>query len=167
MSWPSRPTRRRVLATSGRGACGLATSAFVTCTIGCTVTPPAPPQPDPLQALLAAALADAALASAVAAAHPPLAPAANALAADRRAHADALKAEVVRATPAPATPPPSTTLTAAVPPPDRAAARGVLVEAAKAAQAQAGGLVAALPRYRAGLVASVAACCASHLAVLG
>jgi hypothetical protein len=41
------------------------------------------------------------------------------------------------------------------------------VDAVRAAQAQAGELVATLPRHRAGLAASVAACCASHLTVLG
>jgi hypothetical protein len=150
-------SRRQVLA----GTLGVAALAGA-----CTGPPPAPPPPDPLIALHTAALADAALADAVAAAHPPLASAAAALAADRRAHAESLGAEVTRATPSGG---PSTTSDPVAPavPPDRAAASAALVEALRAAQAQATGLVAGLPRYRAGLVASVAACCASHQAVLG
>ena len=133
---------------------------------GCATAPPAPPPPDPLHALLTAALADATLADAVAAAHPPLAAAARALAADRRTHAASLGAEVLRATPSPPVPTPVSSA-AVVVPADRAGAVAALVEATRAAQTQAAGLVAFLPRYRAGLVASVAACCASHLAVLG
>jgi hypothetical protein len=114
--------------------------------------------------MLTTALADAALADAVAAAHPPLAPAATALATDRRTHARSFEAEVRRATPSPS-PSPSAGL-AIVVSSDRAAAVAALVEATRAAQAQAGAQVGSLPRHRAGLVASVAACCASHLAVL-
>ena len=162
MSRPPRPTRRQVLAGTLAGLSGLGGWALG----GCTTTAQAP-LPDPLRALAAAAVADAALADAVAAAHPPLAAAAHALATDRRAHADSLAAEVVRATPTPSSAPSSATTTAAEAPADPAAATAALVEAAKAAQVQAAGLVTGLPRYRAGLVASVAACCASHLAVLG
>jgi hypothetical protein len=176
MSRPHRPTRRRVLAGSLSGLAGAALgrvaavvgvaggAAGVGALAGCTRTP-APVPPDPLRALTDAALADAALADAVAAAHPGLAPAAHALAADRRAHADSLGAEVLRATPSPR---PSTSAATAVrpAPADPAAATAELVATTKAAQEQAGDLVAGLPRYRAGLVASVAACCASHLAVL-
>lgn len=116
---------------------------------------------------MAAAAADAALADAIAAAHPPLAPAAGALAADRRAHAASLEAEVRRATPSP-TPKPTSSqaAVAVVVPPDRAGAASSLVDTTRAAQDQAAALVASLPRYRAGMVASVAASCASHLAVL-
>ncbi len=159
MDQPPRPTRRQVLT-------GTAV-AIVAATGACTGQPAAPPPPDPLRPLLAAALADARLADAVAAAHPSVADAALALAADRRAHADALSTEVLRVTPSPT--PPSTTSVPADPsvPPEPAAATGALVDAVRAAQAQAGALVVGLPRHRAGLAASVAACCASHLAVLG
>ena len=153
---PGQPTRRRVLAGS------LATALMA----GCSTGPDALPAPDPLQALWSAALADAALADAAAAAHPDLAPSAGALAADRRAHAESIAAEVQRATPSPSASS-TATLAAVVVPTDRAPAAGALADATRAAQAQAAALVTSLPRYRAGLVASVAACCASHLAVLG
>jgi len=156
---PPRPTRRQLLA-------GVAVVA-VAAAGGCTGRAAAPPPPDPLRPLLAAALADAELAEAVAAAHPSVAGAALALAADRRSHAEAIGAEVLRVTPSPA--PASTTSVPADPsvPPEPAAATGALVAAVRAAQTQAGALVAGLPRHRAGLAASVAACCASHVVVLG
>lgn len=154
---PGQPSRRRLL------ACAL--GAVMVGGMGCTGQPSTPPQPDPLEALRAAALADATLADLVATTHLPLAAAASALAADRRAHATALEAEVLRATPSVA----SSTSEGAAPPvvsPDRATAVATLLNAMTASQAQASGLVGGLPRYRAGLVASIAACCASHQAVL-
>ncbi|HWR46527.1 MAG TPA: hypothetical protein VN327_02740, partial [Pseudonocardiaceae bacterium] len=60
-------------------------------------------------------------------------------------------------------PPPVAPLTAN---PDLASARGALVQAVHAAQDEAAGLVMTLPGYRAALLASVAACCASHAALL-
>lgn len=156
-----RPTRRQMLA----GTVGVLVTAAVAGAGACTGRPAEPPAPDPLRALVTAALADAELADAVAAAHPPLAAAAGAVAADRRAHALALDAEVTRATPSP-TPSSTTAPSAQVAPPDPAAATAALVAAVRAAQDQASALVTGLPRHRAGLVASVAACCASHLAVL-
>jgi hypothetical protein len=51
-------------------------------------------------------------------------------------------------------------------PPDLTGARASLTEAVRAAQDEAAGLVMTLPGYRAALLASVAACCASHAAVL-
>jgi hypothetical protein len=142
---------------------------------GCTAEPPAPPPPDPLEPLIASATGHAALANSVAAAHPPLAAAARQIATDRRAHADVLTAEVRRATPAPVTTSPpagpggataSGTIGSPAPA-DPAAARTALLRAASEAQRQAADLVGSLPRHRAGLVASVAACCASHAVVLG
>jgi hypothetical protein len=142
--------------------------------IGCTTEPPAPPPPDPLEPLIVAATGHTALAEAVAAAHPPLAAAARQVATDRRAHADALTAEVRRATPTPVTTTPDGSGGAAasgtigsLAPADPTAARTALLRAASDAQRQAADLVGALPRHRAGLVASVAACCASHAVVLG
>lgn len=167
-----RPSRRVVLtgaiAITGGGPliAGLA---------ACTPPPPAAaPPPDPLEALVVSATEDAELAEAVAAAHPPLAAAARAVAADRRVHAQALSAEVRRATPSPSSGPPVTASgstaggTIGSPAPaDPAAARTAMLTAATGAQRQAAALVATLPRYRAGLVASIAACCASHAVVLG
>ena len=104
-------------------------------------------------------------------AHPALATTARALAEDRRAHATALHAELHRARPSPAstsaTPPPvpgqASPVTTA---PDVSTARAALTQAARAAQAEAAGLVGTLPGYRAALLASVAACCSCHLALL-
>jgi hypothetical protein len=140
--------------------------------IGCTAGEPPAPPPDPLEPLIASATGNAALADSVAAAHPPLAAAARQVATDRRAHAGALTAEVRRATPSPVTtsPPGGTASSGTVgspAPADPAAARAALLRAASDAQRQAADLVSALPRHRAGLVASVAACCASHAVVLG
>jgi hypothetical protein len=158
-AWPLL-TRRRLLA----GAAAVVAVGAA----GCTMQPPAPPPPDPLEPLLVAALADADLADAVAVAHPRLADVSRALASDRRAHAASLRAEIRRATPSPA---PSsstsgTTAPAVAVPVDAAAAATALAEATRAAADQARRLVSTVPRYRAGLVASVSACCASHLAVL-
>lgn len=143
--------------------------------IGCTTEPPAPPPPDPLEPLIAAATGHAALADSIAAAHPPLAAAARQIADDRRAHADALTAEVRRATPATVTTSPTAgsggaSVSGTIGSPaqaDPSTARTALLRAAADAQRQAADLVATLPRHRAGLVASVAACCASHAVVLG
>jgi len=106
--------------------------------------------PDPLQPLLAAAQADAAAARALAKGAD--ADAAGQFADARAAHAAALKSEVDRLnrpkpTPSPAPPAP--------------AALGDLKERLAAARKQAEDLVGGLPRYRAGLVAAVAAGCAA------
>lgn len=100
-----------------------------------------------------------------------LATAARELAADRMAHAAALRAELHRARPGPAStsasppavPPPAAPVAA---PPDVSAARIALTQATRAAQDEAAGLVVTLPGYRAALLASVAAGCACHLALL-
>ncbi|MEU7784921.1 ferritin-like domain-containing protein [Amycolatopsis sp. NPDC049159] len=104
--------------------------------------------PDPLQPLLAAADADAAAAKALAKGDD----AAGQLAAARAAHAAALKSEVDRLN----RPKPSSS--AAPPAP---AALGDLKDRLAAARKQAEDLVGGLPRYRAGLVAAVAAGCAA------
>ncbi|MEU5262594.1 ferritin-like domain-containing protein [Amycolatopsis sp. NPDC021455] len=106
--------------------------------------------PDPLRPLLAAAEADATAARALAAGKD--ADAAGQVADARAAHAAALKSEVDRLNrPAPS---PS-------PAPPAPAALSDLKERLAAARKQAEDLVAGLPRYRAGLVAAVAAGCAS------
>lgn len=134
---------------------------------GCTLPAPQQPEgPDPLESPARRAASDAELARAVAGGYPALASAAGALARDRQAHATALQAELRRVhrgpVPSSSAPPPAPTL----PPADQAAARDRLAGALRAAQDEAGRLVGALPGYRAALLASVAACCASHLAVL-
>lgn len=105
--------------------------------------------PDPLQPLLAAAEADAAAARALAKGEN--ADAAGQLADARAAHAAALKSEVDRLN----RPKPSSSATPPAP-----AALSDLKERLATARKQAEDLVPALPRYRAGLVAAVAAGCA-------
>jgi len=161
-----RPSRRRVIAAgAATGALLLTGSVGLT---GCTSSaPPAPAQPDPLELPAKRAESDAAMAQAVAAAYPALAAAAGAFATDRRAHGAELRAELHRVRP-------SSTPSSSVPPPpapvptttDQNGARDALAGAAQAAQDEAAGLVPGLPGYRAALLASVAACCASHTAVL-
>ncbi len=124
--------------------------------VACTTPPPPPPPPDPLAELVKAALSDAALATAVGAPE---------TAAARTEHAARLQAEVDRATPrVPGSSVPPTT-SASVPPP-AGASREALVPALQAAQKQAGALVASVQTYRVGLVASVAAGCASLVEAL-
>jgi hypothetical protein len=50
--------------------------------------------------------------------------------------------------------------------PDQAVAQAALTQAMRAAQDEAAELAITLPSYRAALLASVAACCATHTAVL-
>ncbi|MDQ3763005.1 MAG: ferritin-like domain-containing protein [Actinomycetota bacterium] len=160
-----RPSRRRVLvAGATTAALLLASPAALT---GCIAPAQAPEEPDPLEAPARRAEADAILAVAVAQAHPVLAEAARALAADRAAHATTLRAELHRAQPRSA---PSSAVPAALPPPapsppanpDLASAREALTQAVRAARDEAARLVMTLPAYRAALLASVAACCATH-----
>jgi hypothetical protein len=137
---------------------------------GCTPAQSTPPPPDPLEPVAEQAEIDVRLATAVAAAHPDLARSAAALASDRRQHAAALRAELRRVRPVP---PSSTTAPASTtaPPPvvaplDPADARATLAGALQAAQDMASALVAAVPGHRGALLASIAACCASHQALL-
>jgi hypothetical protein len=160
------PSRRRVLAAGATTAALLVTApAALT---GCRT--PAPEGPDPLESPARRAEADAALAAAVAERHSRLAPAATAFATDRRAHVSALHAELRRVRPSPAastavkpaavpSPPPAVS-------PDPATARSVLIQAMHAAQDDAATLVMTLPGYRAALMASISACCATHAALL-
>ncbi|MFS8101195.1 hypothetical protein LFM09_29135 [Lentzea alba] len=125
--------------------------------VACTTEPPTPPPPDPLSALAAQARADAALAKTLS-----QVPAAEEIATARETHARLLQAEVDRerpplsstAPPAPTAPP--------TPPDPLAALRTSLDDAVRDASM----IVASLPSYRAGLVGSVAAGCASLREVL-
>lgn len=161
----SRPSRRRVMAV------GVATSTLLLAgplaVSGCTSSaPPGPPQRDPLELPAEHAEADAALAQSVAAVQPALADVAGTFAADRRAHAAALRAELRRVVPSPAPSSPALPAAPVPPPADWTQARDALARAMRTAQDEAAGLVPGLPGYRAALLASVAACCASHAAVL-
>lgn len=176
MSGP-RPSRRRMLAA---GAALLVASPAAL--PGCTGSPAAPERPDPLEPPALRAETDSALAQAVALmaaqvaaqtgaqTHPALATAAKALAADRMAHAITLRAELRRVRPKPAVssaaPPAAPTPAPPLADPDLASARAALLQAVHAAQDEAAELVLTLPGYRAALLASVAACCATHAALL-
>jgi hypothetical protein len=127
---------------------------------GCTSTPEAPPPPDPLAALAERARADAAAADSIATSVPSLAGPAGEVAKARSEHAVVLRREVDRERPPASSAPPSAS-PGVTPPSAPAAAKAQLLEALKAAEQQAADLVASVPRYRAGLVGSVAASCAS------
>ncbi|QFZ24778.1 hypothetical protein EKG83_39170 [Saccharothrix syringae] len=140
------PSRRGVL---------LAVAA-VPLAVACTTPEPTPLPPDALEELIRSARADAALAAAVGA--PETATA-------RTEHADRLAAEVYRATPRV----PGSSVPPSAPPsvaPPAGATREGLVAALRTAQKQAADLVASVPAHRAGLVASVAAGCASLVEAL-
>lgn len=140
----------------------------------CTRGAAGPPAPDPLLALAQAARADAALVAAAAAADPELADRVDPLRAARTEHAAALEAEVVRAGgTVPTTPPapPPTGAPSAAPTAAPAGVDGTVTLArvrAALAESQRGAaqLVPELPAERVGLVAAVAACCATYAAVL-
>jgi len=125
---------------------------------GCT-THTAAPAPDPLQPMLDAAASDAVAASAAAKAFADNAPTLAVIAAVRRQQATALRTEVDRA--AALTAPPSVSSSAAPAPTDEATVTAALLAGLATAQKQAAALVPELPRYRAGMVGSVAAGCAS------
>lgn len=148
-------------------AVGTVLMAGPTALAGCASSaPPVHDEPDPLEGPAQRAEHDVALALAVAGAHPALETRAVALAADRQAHAIVLRGELHRVRPSPppiSSTPPTTPVMATA---DQAGAPDALAGAVRAAQDEAAGLVAVLPGYRAALVASVAACCASHAALL-
>jgi hypothetical protein len=153
------PTRRRLLQLA------LLLPAAVAVPAGCSRIGRNHDVPDPLVALAEAARADAALAAAAIAADSGLAGRIEPLRAARAEHAAALEAEVVRAS---GTTPPSATAdpTASPTPPAADASLTRVREAVAAAQRGAADLVPNLPVDRVGLVASVAACCATYAAVL-
>jgi hypothetical protein len=156
--------RRRFLAA---GALAAAASA-VPLAAGCTPDSAKPKPPDPLAALASRARADAALATAIGTAHPELAAQTKAVADNRTQHAQAIEQEVRRANP------PETTATSASPPPrttspvspPSSVALTTLAEALRAAAREAADLVPVAPRYRAGLLGSVAAGCTALQEVL-
>lgn len=144
---------------------GLALLPLAAAAVACTDTPEKPPPPDPLADLAAQARTDAAAATAIAASVPALTPAATEVATARTEHASALQAEVDRERP-PVSSSSSAPPTAEQPPADEATARTLLLDALTAAEKQAADLIASVPKYRAGLVGSVAAGCASLREVL-
>ncbi|HEX6341795.1 hypothetical protein [Umezawaea sp.] len=124
--------------------------------VACTTPPPAPPPPDPLADLVVQARADAALATAAGATE---------VAEARTEHARLLQAEVDRARPSGPSSSPAPSSTSAAPPPSSGTPEQV-VEALRAAQQAGAELVATAPPYRAGLLGSVVAGCASLVEVL-
>lgn len=124
-----------------------------------------PEGPDELEAPLAAARSDAALAGAAARAFPDGATRFSAVADARRAHADALAAEIRRARPdredaiaAPVPDPPA--------PSSSGAASSSLRTSLGAARDAGAALAVGTARYRSGLVAAVAASCGGFAEVL-
>ncbi|WP_328825531.1 hypothetical protein [Tomitella gaofuii] len=159
-------SRRSLLRTSG--AVMLGGGALVAAgasTAACTVGSPAP-EVDPLQALADQAGADAAYAARLAAVDPDRAQVLQEIATERRAHADALTAEIRRA--AGTTPDTADATTAApasgpsAPPPTLNGMRAQLADSRRSAA----DTVPDLAGYRAGLVGSVGASCAAELKVL-
>jgi hypothetical protein len=148
--------RRRILQLA------LVLPAAATGLVGCSAGDSRDDRPDPLISLADAARADAALAAAAVAADPALAARIDPLREARTEHAAALDAEVARVAGAPATAVPSSAPPTAAPPVTLARVR----EAVARSQAGAAELVEDLPAERVGLVASVAACCATYAAVL-
>jgi len=146
------PSRRGVLrAAAGLAVAGSALAVAAACGNG-------DEGPDELEAPLAAARADAALATVAGRAFPDLAARVGPVASARRAHADALAAEVRRARPdradAVASPVPDP------PPPASSAAAAAALRTSLGAARDAGSeLAVRAARYRSGLVASVAAAC--------
>jgi hypothetical protein len=126
-----------------------------------------PTAPDPLAALLTAADTDVRTAQAAAAAFPDSAPTLRVVATVRQQQADALRAEVNRANIAPTTTTTPPTTDSSPPPGNVGTTMSQLASSLRAAQQQAAALVPTVPRYRAGLVGSVSAGCASLLEALG
>jgi len=154
--------RRRILQMA------LVLPAAATVLGGCSGVDRRATRPDPLIALADAARADAALAAAAVADTPALAARIDPLREARTEHAAAFDAEVVRmgGVSRAAVPPAAT---AAAPPPTGTTPPVTLArvrEAVKASQVGAAELVENLPAERVGLVASVAACCATYAALL-
>ncbi|MFE3226030.1 hypothetical protein [Nocardia sp. NPDC059228] len=156
--------RRSALRLAGGGALAVAAvSALAACTGNDT-----PAAPDPLIAQETSARTDAAAATAAIATSPDKAGALQTIATQRTAHADALRTEIDRAigvygdgsTPGRRTPP--VTPTAPVPPPGVAVLRTQLQQS----QRSAADLSAQLSGYRAGLLSSISASCATHAGVL-
>jgi hypothetical protein len=152
--------RRRVLTgglLAGAGLTGLATLS------GCFGdSEPKAARPDPLRPVLAGTLALRALYDATAARHPDLAARLTPLRADHDAHARALKAAL--ASPAPTTSP-SPTPSPSIPP-AAADALAALVTAEQQAQQAAAKACRAAPAATATLLGAIAACRATHQAVL-
>lgn len=132
----------------------------------CTSTPPPPPPPDPLAELAARARADAGFATAVAGAVPELAGPAGQVAKVRSEHAEALQKEADRERPPRGSASAAPLTSAPAVPPGAGEAKAAMASALTAAEQRIGELITSVPRYRAGLLGSVAGGCASLREVL-
>ncbi len=153
-------SRRRLLADGGRGLLALAVVGPAAAACG----PSKPPEPDPLEAQLAAARQDSELAAAAArGAKPEVSPALSEVAAQRARHATALVEELARAAgePTPSETPSATPTPAGKPVPS---VRDVVAALKKSAD-DAAKLVPTLSGYRAGLMGSIAAACTAMFTV--
>jgi hypothetical protein len=149
------PFNRRALLRAG------ALAAVVVPVLAACTSQPAPPPPDPLQRMLTAATQDATTAKAAATSFADNGPTLAVIATVRQQQAAALRKEVYRAA---GGPPSATSSTAPATKPTLPAEATVtarLEQSLTTAQQQAAALMPALPTYRAGLVGSVAAGCAS------
>lgn len=137
----------------GGAALGVAVVA-----VACQQTPDAKPEVDDLLIQIDLAQRDATSAAAAATANAELAPALTAVAAIRRAHGVALTKELARIPGATTTTPPSSTTTPpAPPPPQLEQIKTQLKDSSKSAM----DLATKQSGYRAGLLASISASCAS------
>ncbi|MFZ4373229.1 MAG: hypothetical protein ACOYO2_08345 [Mycobacterium sp.] len=153
-------SRRRVLLGGGRGLLALALVGTAAAACGSS----GPPEPDPLEAELAAARADSELAAAAAKVGPPaLAPALIEVSAERARHATALIEELSRAagkpTPTPGAETTSASATAQSTPPAPPPRLQDVVAALRRSGENAAKLAPTLSGYRAGLLGSIAAAC--------
>ncbi|GAA1829928.1 hypothetical protein GCM10009836_04760 [Pseudonocardia ailaonensis] len=119
--------------------------------------------PDPLVALAQRARTDTALVTAAITADPKLTDRLDPVRSARADHAGALEKEIARYAGATTTPTPAPAAAAPAGSADLAAVQ----KAVDAAAREAAVLVPTLPKARAGLVGSVAACCAAYATVLG
>ena len=159
---PDNPTDQR-FGRRGLLRAGLALTVAGPALAACTSNP-TPPQPDALLPVLNTARQDVASANGAAAAFPADAATWQAIAGIRQQHAEAVAKEITRAgaaLPTTTTAPPNAAPAAVAV--SEADATGHMTAALQAAQAQAAALVPTVPRYRAGLLGSVSAGCASLL----
>ncbi|WP_244976008.1 hypothetical protein [Nocardia huaxiensis] len=155
--------RRAALRLAGGGALAAVTLSAAAC-----AQEPTPPAPDPLLAQEESARTDAVYATAAIAANPDRAGALQTVAAQRTEHAEALRTEIDRAigvygdgtTPSYRTPP--VTPVAPTQPPTVTELRTRL----SSAQRSAAELCVTQSGYRAGLLGSISAACATHAGVL-
>jgi hypothetical protein len=147
---------------SRRAALRLGALAALVPVAACTPDSDESAPPDPLIPLAAQARSDAALASTIAESQPDLAAAATEIADARTEHAKVLQAEIDRAKPPVSSSAPKPPAETEVPSDGVAALTEALTEAEKAAA----DLVPSVPAYRAGMLGSVAAGCASLRVVL-